>query len=1072
MESKIKFYYKLIGISNLFKIFTTSTSQIITTFSVSMKKHLKYIDGTSDKFWQIEVTDNQFKVTYGKNGTSGVSQIKSFDTNEDCIKAAEKLLTEKIKKGYSENGEVIITDKIDAKTGKVSNTKSILEEYDAIINKKNSALLLPFLEKNTKGNLEAIRKHIKKNKRYWTTYVDLTLEPGYKKTKNSNWSWGMRGDENIREIITLSAIATFDKTDILSFEEALSVLEKAKEPNVLEILNWTKPNWIESFILDRFRKSEWQNFDYKVLRFLEENGFVAFNPELFGLCLSRFNSWHGKTKPREFVSFLANDETAYKRDIPLLYDYETNIQNSTFSETPNASYREFNTWNLLFNQLIIENKLDRKTFIENAILIQTKDWNNNLKLFFRKLLEDINVTTDDLISFQDNIFSFFHNPNPTIVNYGAELVKKLYDHPKFKTKSYLEWSESLMMRNDCKAAIKNSLIVLEKISKTNPKLNKPIASLIADIFIISDLNIQERAAKLLLKIGSEKDTILSEKLASYLSFMQGSVKTSLSKFLSEEDLVVDESSFEHYHYKNEKVNVLVEKVEIPKNWNDILFLIGRFISSDEVIDSEVLLHVFITQRHLFPSDYTNQLQPYLKQLEKNYFTSILKTYIRNLLVNKIPNKDFVYKVNDKELITLNTLKLIKVLIHKALQKNSEGSQLALLSLPTHKPYWVAPKTLLERLIQYQSSKEIIDKVDLSIAISRMPRENVADAIPLLNKLDAEMKELMSYCLGISTELKINSTSVFSKLFQKVAGPNQDSEKIALWAVAARTYYPNETFEEFENTTLKDIPFVTKPFDPIINFKEKWNEWKNYHTKELERSPSWMELSYQLPQEKNVPQNFIYNLDLHPKKERYTWMSDYVLNSEDNAYYWNSLMPQNNQPLAFLLLSKNCKTADGTNNELKGFLNITNLAGFRFDEISLLVFACCFFQEKKDVRLLASEIIINLVEKQNIDITLFSKKLAYLISNKYGVLLRLIDGIIALKDVSPLHNSALFLILDGIFKQIELKDKLPTNFKKMVENYLDVIVKTNQKPSIESIQFFEKHKENSSLKPLIKQLLIS
>ncbi|MBC8884292.1 hypothetical protein H9X57_15635 [Flavobacterium piscinae] len=327
-------------------------------------------------------------------------------------------------------------------------------------------------------------------------------------------------------------------------------------------------------------------------------------------------------------------------------------------------------------------------------------------------------------------------------------------------------------------------MILEKLSKANPKLNKPIASLIADIYVISDLNIQERATKLLLKIGSEKDAVLSEKLASYVSFMQGSIKTSLSKFLSEEDLLVDESSLKHYHYNNQKVKVLVEEVEIPKVWNDILFLIGRFISSDDVIDSEILVNVFIAQRHLFPSDYTKQLQPYLKQLENNYFTSILKTYVRSLLVNKIPNKDFVYKVNDKELITLNTLKLIKPLIQKALQKNSEGSQLPLLSFPTHKPYWVEPKTLLERIIQYQTAKETIDKVDLSIAISRMPRENVEEAIPLLEKLHTEMKDLMSYSLGVSNELKVNSSSVLSKLFQKVAGPNQDSEKLALWAVAA------------------------------------------------------------------------------------------------------------------------------------------------------------------------------------------------------------------------------------------------------------------------------------------------
>ena len=90
-----------------------------------MKKHLKYIDENSDKFWQIEVSNNEFTVTYGKNGTSGTSQTKSFDSNENCIKAAEKLLAEKIKKGYSENGQVIISDKVDAKTGIITTVAGI-----------------------------------------------------------------------------------------------------------------------------------------------------------------------------------------------------------------------------------------------------------------------------------------------------------------------------------------------------------------------------------------------------------------------------------------------------------------------------------------------------------------------------------------------------------------------------------------------------------------------------------------------------------------------------------------------------------------------------------------------------------------------------------------------------------------------------------------------------------------------------------------------------------------------------------------------------------------------------------
>ncbi|WP_432672697.1 DUF6493 family protein [Flavobacterium sp. SM2513] len=1034
-----------------------------------MKRHLKYIDGNSDKFWQIATTGTHFTVTYGKNGTSGISQTKTFDSEEACIKNAEKLLNEKIKKGYSETGEVVTTETVDKKTGKVSNIGAILEEYDWILKEKNAKSLLPFLIKNTKGNLDPIRKHIKKSRKYWMTYVDLSLEPGFKKIKDRNWNWGIRGNDQLTKIISLSALATFDKTDILAFDEIQNVLENAQEPLILEILQWAKPKWIEFYLLERFRKQEWNTFSYQSLRFLETQELISFNPELYAFSLFRSNSWNSKIKPRDFVSFLVTDATAIQRDIPLLFDYETGIQNANFSEGEKENTQHFNTWSLVFRQLIADEKLERTHFINQSLLLQTKEWNANLKSYFRKFVTELEPTINELIQNQETIFTYFNYSNPTVVNYGSELIKKMVLHPKFNAKSYLEWLEPVMMRSDCKLAVKNALMVFEKLHKANPKLNKSITSAVADVFIIADLNLQERASKVLLKIGNEKDSVLTEKLTTYAAYMQGSVKASLSSFLSEESLEVDENALEIYRFNPLNTRVLTEEVVLPKDWNDIMYLIGRFIASNELIDAEAILNVFIAQRHLFPADYTSQLQPYFKQLENTYFEGVLKNFVKNLVINKIRDKDIVYTINDKDYVTLNTLKLIKPLSQKVLKKNKESSVLPLLSLPTHQPYWVAPTILLQRIIQYQNANETIDNVDFSIAISRMPRENVEEALPLLNVLNPETKDLMCFCLGVTNEIKVSATSVLSKLFQKVAGPNQNAEKIALWAVAARTFHPNATFPDFEKTSLNDIPFVTSPFVPDLKFSEKWNEWKNYQTEEVQRSSSWMELTFPLPPEKIVPLNLIYNLDLHPKKEKYTWHSEYVLGNENNVYFWNSLMPQNNEPLACLVLAKNCKTSSGSHNELKGVLHVVNQAWFRFSDISLLVFACCFFQEKKEVRLLASEVLINLVECKTIDITLFSEKLAYLISNKYGPLLRLIDAIVPMKDITPLHNSALFFLLDGVFEKVKLEDKLPTNFKKMVEHFADLGVKTNQKPTTATLAFFEKYKDNTSLKTLVKQI---
>lgn len=70
-----------------------------------MKHYLTFSEGTSNKFWQIETEGNTFTVTYGKIGTSGQIQTKTFDTEEKCLKEVQKLLSEKLKKGYQSSGK-------------------------------------------------------------------------------------------------------------------------------------------------------------------------------------------------------------------------------------------------------------------------------------------------------------------------------------------------------------------------------------------------------------------------------------------------------------------------------------------------------------------------------------------------------------------------------------------------------------------------------------------------------------------------------------------------------------------------------------------------------------------------------------------------------------------------------------------------------------------------------------------------------------------------------------------------------------------------------------------------------
>ncbi|WP_114166165.1 WGR domain-containing protein [Exiguobacterium sp. TNDT2] len=63
-----------------------------------MKTYLQH----TKKFWNIRVGSDEFAVHYGKLGTIGKVQIKYFESDGICRKEADKLIRQKLRKGYVE----------------------------------------------------------------------------------------------------------------------------------------------------------------------------------------------------------------------------------------------------------------------------------------------------------------------------------------------------------------------------------------------------------------------------------------------------------------------------------------------------------------------------------------------------------------------------------------------------------------------------------------------------------------------------------------------------------------------------------------------------------------------------------------------------------------------------------------------------------------------------------------------------------------------------------------------------------------------------------------------------------
>jgi len=65
-------------------------------------RRFELVEGSSSKFWEITLDGSSFTVTWGRIGTAGQTQQKSFDSDDKAKKEHDKLVAEKTKKGYSE----------------------------------------------------------------------------------------------------------------------------------------------------------------------------------------------------------------------------------------------------------------------------------------------------------------------------------------------------------------------------------------------------------------------------------------------------------------------------------------------------------------------------------------------------------------------------------------------------------------------------------------------------------------------------------------------------------------------------------------------------------------------------------------------------------------------------------------------------------------------------------------------------------------------------------------------------------------------------------------------------------
>ncbi len=66
-------------------------------------RRLELTDGQSSKFWEVSLDGAELTVRYGRMGAQGRSQTKTLETGDRALREVEKLVDEKLRKGYRDS---------------------------------------------------------------------------------------------------------------------------------------------------------------------------------------------------------------------------------------------------------------------------------------------------------------------------------------------------------------------------------------------------------------------------------------------------------------------------------------------------------------------------------------------------------------------------------------------------------------------------------------------------------------------------------------------------------------------------------------------------------------------------------------------------------------------------------------------------------------------------------------------------------------------------------------------------------------------------------------------------------
>ena len=595
--------------------------------------------------------------------------------------------------------------------------------------------------------------------------------------------------------------------------------------------------YIKKILEDRYTK-EYNGLSFGFQWYFYKKGWIPFDQERFVRNLLEVDQRHYRSVTAD-AQFLFQYPEAIEKVLLQLYRIEAKVldlskweSDDTLRKTNSCGSAKVTTyWDEVFELLVHYGYQIPRSFVGQLLESLLNQWKKPHLDWHCRLLKWLAPTQEELLAHQQMLFAVLGTGVGSVVKTVMEYIVSIANAPQFDFESFrVQFPLAFTVEKQPKALLQG-VEILAKEFKKHPPTDASYREQLAVLFTQPDVKLQEAVAELLTTYFNQEG--LPEVIAPYRDYLKGKAQDLLATLSPSESSAPSDLSDRSASSENSQTACAARSacaahtltpIIYPLTPNETLFLIGDCIREKTAATIDVFFDALVRLQDQIPTDYAEQVKPYLKQLlAREWFVGTMPLLYHFLdswssqsptplvydtdkewkEIQKLYKEDKYTQADklDKPRVihiganqAKETFPYLFNKIARTLQKLKEKDTLPFLSTPTHEPFYIEAEVLVDKLLQYEAQGKSPDLDDLIVACNRLLFWEVsAAAKEKAQQLKGDYAPAILYYLGLTDKIQLNEAL------------------LPLWTQITRLKHPDQEFKVFENTLAKNILSVVKPF---------------------------------------------------------------------------------------------------------------------------------------------------------------------------------------------------------------------------------------------------------------------